>query len=69
MKYAPYGRAGVLAVACVEGESRAQHGKSHWVGLGNSNEESVTIRLGPFGVAEWLVVPGKSGNADGGKGP
>lgn len=59
--------AGVVATACTQGK-RTQHGKP----LGVVREDQPDARegqAGRLGVAEGLVVPRKSGNADGGKGP
>ena len=38
-------------------------------GVGKPQREIGDDLTRPFGMTEWLVVPGKSGNADGGKGP
>lgn len=59
--------AGVVATACTQGK-RAQHGKP----LGVVRNDQPNAREGGFGrsgVAERPVVPGKLGNAGGGKGP
>ena len=64
---APIGSAGVLAVACV------QEGDSSNTGSPDGGAHAPTGNpRGPAwagGVAERLVVPGKPGNAGGGKGP
>lgn len=59
--------AGVVATACTQGK-RAQHGKPHCVVWENQPNAREGV-FGRVGVAERPVVPGKSGNADGGKGP
>ena len=59
--------AGVLATACTQGK-RTQHGKPYGVvrdGQPNTREGW----FGRYRVAERSVVPGKPGNAGGGKGP
>ena len=66
-EYDPDRCAGVVATACTQGK-RTQHGKP----LGVVWEDQPNAREGGFGrsgVAARLVVPGKSGNAGGGKGP
>src|SRR6266576_2554169 len=59
--------AGVVATACTQGK-RTQHGKPHSV-VSNDQPEAREGQAGRFGVAERFVVPLKSGNAGGGKGP
>ena len=46
-----------------------QHGKPSAVGACDSQPTAREGQVGPFGVAEGLVVPLKSGNAGGGKEP
>jgi hypothetical protein len=58
---------GVMATACTQGK-RAQHGKP--LGVVQDNQPDAREgQAGRLGVAERFVVPEKSGNADGGKGP
>ena len=59
--------AGVVATACTQGK-RTQHGKPHGV-VSNDQPEAREGQAGRLGVAERFVVPLKSGNAGGGKGP
>lgn len=59
--------AGVVVTACTQGK-RTQHGKP----CGVVSDDQPDAREGQAGrcrVAERLVVPGKPGNAGGGKGP
>ena len=63
----PSRRAGVLATACTQGK-RTQHGKPQGV-LSNEQPIAREGRVGRPGVAERPVVPGKPGNAGGGKRP
>ena len=66
-EYDPDRCAGIVATACTQGK-RTQHGKPPGV----VREDQPNAREGGFGrpgVAERLVVPGKPGNAGGGKGP
>ena len=46
-----------------------QHGKPHRAIGYHDQPDAREGQAGRFGVAERLVVPVKSGNADGGKGP
>jgi len=57
----------VVTTACTQGK-RTQHGKPHGV-IRNDQPESRERCSGRLGVAERSVVPGKPGNAGGGKGP
>src|SRR5664279_2859380 len=59
--------AGVVATACTQGK-RTQHGKPLGV-LRDEQPETRERCSGRLGVAERSVVPGKPGNAGGGKGP
>jgi hypothetical protein len=59
--------AGVVATACTQGK-RAQHGKPLGV-VSDDQPDAREGQAGRFGVAERPVVPGKPGNAGGGKGP
>ena len=59
------GPAGVLATACRQRET-TQHGKPQRWCIQLATRER---QAGPCGVAERFVVPEKSGNSDGGKGP
>ena len=59
--------AGVVATACTQGK-RTQHGKP--LGVVRDDQPEARERCsGRLGVAERSVVPGKPGNAGGGKGP
>src|SRR5262245_28540106 len=58
---------GVVAAACTQGK-RTQHGKPQCV-VRNDQPDAREGQAGRIGVAERLVVLGKSGNAGGGKGP
>src|SRR6516164_9215976 len=64
---APGRRAGVVAMACIQGK-RTQHGKPRGV-IGEDQPDAREGRSGRFGVTEGPVVPVKPGNAGGGKGP
>ena len=46
-----------------------QHGKPHCAIGHHDQPDAREGQAGRFGVAERLVVPMRSGNADGGKGP
>jgi hypothetical protein len=46
-----------------------QHGKPHCAIGHHDQPDAREGQVGRFGVAERLVVPLRSGNADGGKGP
>ena len=59
--------AGVVATACTQGK-RTQHGKPLGV-VSDDQPDAREGQAGRFGVAERPVVPGKPGNAGGGKGP
>ena len=59
--------AGVVATACTQGK-RTQHGKPRGV-IRDEQPDAREGRSGRPGVTERLVVPLKSGNAGGGKGP
>ena len=48
---------------------RAQHGKPDSVVGRGDQPETGDSQIGRYGVAERPVVPGKPGNAGGGKGP
>ena len=56
-----------MAAACTQGK-RTQHGKPHHV-LRDEQPDAREGWDGRGGVAERPVVPGKPGNAGGGKGP
>src|SRR5436309_1341220 len=59
--------AGVVVTACTQGK-RTQHGKP--LGVVRDDQPNARERwLGRLGVTERPVVPGKPGNAGGGKGP
>ncbi len=60
--------AGVVVTACTQGK-RTQHGKPDGVVGCDDQPEAGDGQQGRYGVAERLVVPGKLGNAGGGKGP
>ena len=68
-KRAPTGSAGVLTMACMERGRQEQHGKPRHVAERSANRRCVSSRAGRDGVAEGRVVPGKPGNAGGGKAP
>jgi hypothetical protein len=60
--------AGVVATACTHRTTDATREAPY----GGRARDQLTARegqVGPFGVTERLVVPRKSGNADGGKKP
>src|SRR5208337_5369562 len=63
----PRRRTGVVAAACTQGK-RAQHGKPLGV-IRDDQPDAREGQAGRPGVAERLVVPGKPGNAGGGKEP
>ncbi len=65
---APAGSAGVVAAARME-EGGGSNTGSPWRWRGTRQPTAREGWVGPPGVAERLVVPMKSGNADGGKGP
>jgi hypothetical protein len=65
---APSHCAGVVATACTQGK-RTQHGKPDSVVGRGDQPEAGDSQIGRYGVAERPVVPGKPGNAGGGKGP
>ncbi len=67
-KKTPSRCAGVVVTACTQGK-RAQHGKPDSVVGRDDQPETREGEAGRYGVAERPVVPRKSGNADGGKGP
>ena len=50
-------------------EKRTQHGKPDSVVGRDDQPETGDSQIGRYGVAERPVVPGKPGNAGGGKGP
>jgi hypothetical protein len=56
-----------VATACTQGK-RAQHGKPLGV-ISDDQPDAREGQAGRLGVAERFVVPGKPGNAGGGKGP
>ncbi len=60
--------AGVVATACTQGK-RTQHGKPDSVVGCDDQPDTREGQAGRYGVAERPVVPGKLGNAGGGKGP
>jgi Reverse transcriptase (RNA-dependent DNA polymerase) len=59
--------AGLVATACTQGK-RTQHGKPR-SGVSDDQPHARERRSGRHGVRERLVVPRKTGNAGGGKGP
>ena len=61
------GPAGVLATACRQRGSDATREAPAVMQCGQRATRE--RQAGPYGVAERSVVPAKSGNADGGKGP
>src|SRR5262245_35191585 len=63
------GPAGVRAMACVQGESTGNTGSPSGGTTTFPNRKPARDRPGRRGVADRLVVPGKPGNAGGGKGP
>jgi hypothetical protein len=67
-KHAPIHCAGVLAMACTQGE-RWQHGKPDGVFGRDDQPEAGDGQRGRCGVAERPVLLEKPGNAGGGKGP
>jgi hypothetical protein len=67
-KGAPSRCAGVVAMACTQGR-RTQHGKPQSVVGRGDQPEAGDGQRGRAGVAERPVLPGKPGNAGGGKGP
>ena len=66
-KQQPSRCAGVVVTACTQGK-RTQHGKPCGV-VSDDQPDAREGQAGRCGVAERLVVPKKSGNAGGGKGP
>ena len=65
---APVGSAGVVTVACTR-EGNSSNTGSPVGGVARAKPESRKGQAGPVRVAERPVVPGKPGNAGGGKGP
>jgi hypothetical protein len=59
--------AGVVVTACTQGK-RAQHGKPQGV-IRDDQPDAREGQAGRRGVTERFVVPLKSSNVDGGKGP
>ena len=60
--------AGVVATACTQ-EGNARNTGSPLAWCRNNQPDAREGQAGRLGVAERFVVPGKSGNADGGKEP
>ena len=63
------GPAGVMATACSQRRPDATREAPAVIVISKDQPATRERQAGPFGVAERYAVPGKPGNAGGGKGP
>src|SRR5215469_3289995 len=63
------GPAGVMAMACRQRRPEATREAPAVIVINKDQPATRERQAGPCGVAERFIVPGKSGNSGGGKGP